>query len=470
MHQQKQKRKNKIGQGLIRVKIVILLIAIIVLVVFQQFLLVKDKRTRYRMGHDELTGIYNWEHLVQKAENLQKNDQSQYVVYSNITEFKLINELFGREKGNEILKKQANLIRKCAGEDSLYGRAGDDHFVILIDQDKFHEESLYACSRELQNTLADSIYNVRVNFGVYKADNHEESLASMCDKAILALDYVRGNAQETIVYYDDAMLDKAILWKKAVDEFGDALKHGEFQMYLQPQISAGTGDLYGAEALVRRIRPDGTVVPPIEFIPIYEKSGLISQMDQYIWEQSAKKLGEWKQQGKDMRISVNISPKDFYYIDICAMFQKLVEKYAISPGNLNIEITETAIMSDIPNLHDELKQLQDFGFTVEIDDFGSGYSSLKALKDIDVDVLKIDMGFLHETKNKEKSKIILNSVVRMAKEIGMPVITEGVETIEQVRMLTKMGCDTFQGYYFSKPISVEEFEKKYMNLPEIQPI
>ena len=124
-------------------KIVILLIAIIVLVVFQQFLLVKDKRTRYRMGHDELTGIYNWEHLVQKAENLQKNDQSQYVVYSNITEFKLINELFGREKGNEILKKQADLIRKCAGEDSLYGRAGDDHFVILIDQDKFHEESLY---------------------------------------------------------------------------------------------------------------------------------------------------------------------------------------------------------------------------------------------------------------------------------------------------------------------------------------
>ena len=241
-------------------------------------------------------------------------------------------------------------------------------------------------------------------------------------------------------------------------------------MYLQPQISAGTGDLYGAEALVRRIRPDGTVVPPMEFIPIYEKSGLISQMDQYIWEQSAKKLGEWKQQGKDMRISVNISPKDFYYIDICAMFQKLVEKYAISPGNLNIEITETAIMSDIPNLHDELKQLQDFGFTVEIDDFGNGYSSLKALKDIDVDVLKIDMGFLHETKNKEKSKIILNSVVRMAKEIGMPVITEGVETIEQVRMLTKMGCDTFQGYYFSKPISVEEFEKKYMNLPEIQPI
>lgn len=451
-------------------KIVILLIAIIVLVVCQQFLLVRDKKTRHRMGHDELTGVYNWEHLVQKAENSRKNEKPRYVVYSNITEFKLINELFGREKGNEILKKQAEQIRKYAGEGSLYGRAGEDHFVMLVDQDKFHEEYLYACSKELQNTLADSVYNVRVKFGIYKADNNEESLASMCDKAILAMDSVKGNTQETIAYYDEAMLEDALRWKKVVDEFGDALKNGEFQMYLQPQISAGTGKLHGAEALVRRIRADGTVVPPIEFIPIYEKSGLISQMDQYIWEQAAKKLGEWKKQGKDMRISVNISPKDFYYIDIYTMFQELVKKYEISPENLNIEITETAIMSDIPNLRDELKRLQDLGFTIEIDDFGSGYSSLNALKDIDVDVLKIDMGFLRETQNKDRSKIILNSVVQMAKEIGMPVITEGVETIEQVHMLTRMGCDTFQGYYFSKPISVEEFEKQYMRLPEIRAV
>ena len=130
---------------------------------------------------------------------------------------------------------------------------------------------------------------------------------------------------------------------------------------------------------------------------------------------------------------------------------------------MNLEITETAIMSDIPNLRKDLEKLQKLGFTVEIDDFGSGYSSLNALKDIDVDVLKIDMGFLRETENKTKSKIILNSVVQMAKEMGMPVITEGVETIEQVNMLAKMGCDTFQGYYFSKPISVVEFEKMYMD-------
>lgn len=441
-------------------KIIVVLILSISIV--QQIELMRGRKKRHQMGHDELTGICNWEHLVQKAESLRKNDKPRYIVYSNIVEFKLINELFGKEKGNEILIKQADQIRKYAGDGCLYGRAGEDRFVMVIDQEKFREEYLHVCSRTMQQILAGSVYNVRVCFGVYKAEHFNESLESMCDKAALAMDSIKGNTQETVAYYDENMLKNALRWKKVVDEFDEALDAGEFQMYLQPQIAAGSGKIHGAEALVRRIKSDGTMIPPIEFVPIYEKAGLICQMDKCIWNQAAKKLGEWKAEGKDMKISVNISPKDFYYIDVYHTFKKLVEKYKIAPQDLNIEITETAIMSDIPNLREELKKLQQLGFTVEIDDFGSGYSSLNALKDIDVDVLKIDMGFLRETKNEDKSKIILNSVMKMAKEIGMPVITEGVETIEQVHMLTKMGCDAFQGYYFSKPISVGEFEQLYM--------
>ncbi len=440
----------------------IIVILILMIIVVQQGMIVKGRKKRHQMGHDELTEICNWEHLVQKAKKLRKSDKPIYVIYSDIAEFKLINELFGREKGNEILKRQAEQIKMYAGGNCLYGRVGEDHFVTIVEQDQFHEEYLYACSRELQQVLADSIYNVRVYFGIYKADRLEESLESMCDKAALAIDSIKGNTQETVAYYNEDMLENALQRKKVVDEFEETLDAGEFQMYLQPQISAVSGKLHGAEALVRRIKSDGTMIPPVEFVPIYEKSGLICQMDRCIWEQAAKKLGEWKAEGKDMKISVNISPKDFYYINVYQVFKDLVEKYDITPQNLNIEITETAIMSDVPNLREELKRLQQLGFTVEIDDYGSGYSSLNALKDIDVDVLKIDMGFLRETENKDKSRIILNSVMKMAKEIGMPVITEGVETIEQVHMLTKMGCDTFQGYYFSKPISVGEFERLYM--------
>ena len=221
------------------------------------------------------------------------------------------------------------------------------------------------------------------------------------------------------------MLEDAIKYKTIVDEFDDAIKAGEFKMYLQPQISAKTGKLTGAEALVRRIKPDGTIISPIGFIPVYEKSGLISRLDRYIWEQASAKLGEWKKAGINMKISVNISPKDFYYIDIFNTFVGLVKKYDIEPSNLKIEITETTIMSDVPNLMGELEELRKAGFTLEMDDFGSGYSSLNTLKDINVDVLKIDMGFIKETKNVKKSRIILASVIKMAKELNLLIITEG---------------------------------------------
>lgn len=443
---------------------IVVIILIAGIMIWQHCIIMKSRKKRHQMGHDELTGLCNWEHLVQKAEQLYKNDRPRYLIYSNIAEFKLINELFGREKGNQILQKEAEQLRKYATEGCLYGRGGEDHFIMILDQDKFHEEHLYACEKELQKVLADSIYNVRVCFGIYKADHFTESLESMCDKAAFAIESIKENPQEILAYYDETMLENALRWKKVVDEFEDALKSGEFQMYLQPQISATTGKLRGAEALARRIKPDGTMIPPIEFVPIYEKSGLICQMDEYIWEKAAQKLGEWKKKGIDITISVNISPKDFYYIDICSTFKNLVEKYQISPKNLNVEITETALVSDVPNLRKELERLRQMGFVVEIDDFGSGYSSLNTLKDIDVDVLKIDMGFLRKTVNQEKSRIILNSVVRMAKDIGMPVIAEGVENIEQVNMLASMGCDTFQGYYFSKPVSVSEFEEYIKNV------
>ena len=439
---------------------IIVIIVILIFLVIQQTLIIKGRKKRHQIGHDELTGLCNKEHLIQKAKVLYKTGRPRCVIYSNIAEFKLINELFGREKGNEILKKQAEQLRKYAKKGDLYARAGEDHFIMIIDQKDFHEEYLYDCSKELQELLSDSIYNVRVLFGIYKTAHFNESIETMCDKAALAIDSIGENAQDIVGYYDDSMLENALQWKRVVDEFENALEKKEFEMYLQPQIDAKTGNLYGAEALVRR-KVDGKIIPPVEFIPIYEKTGLICKMDQFIWEQAAKQLSEWKAAEIERNISVNISPKDFSYIDILTTFKNLVRKYQIAPENLNIEITETMIMSEIPNLREDLQQLRNMGFRVEIDDFGSGYSSLNALKDIDVDVLKIDMGFLGSTENEKKSQIILSSVIRMAKEIGMSVIAEGVETKEQVEMLCLMGCDIFQGYYYSKPVSVEEFEKIY---------
>ena len=434
-----------------------------VLVVCQHVVIMKDRKMQHQMGHDELTDVCNWEHLLQKAEVLYRTDTPRYIIYSDIAEFKLINELFGREAGNRILQKQAEQMKRYASEGCVYGRLGEDHFVFIVEQDKFSEDILHACRQELQKQLSDSVYNIQVYYGIYPAEHFREPLASMCDKASLAVDAIKGDRQRFISYYSEQMLEQALSCKTVLDEFDAALKSGEFQIYLQPQIEVNTGKIYGAEALVRRIKADGSLVPPGDFIPIYEKSGLISRLDLYVWEQAAKQISDWKNQGVDMRISVNISPRDFYYFEIHKIFAELVKRYNISPEYLNIEITETTIMSDVPNVRQEIQKLQQSGFIVEMDDFGSGYSSLNTLKDIDVDILKIDMGFIRETSNGEKAKIILDAIVKMAKKLQMPVITEGVETAEQVHTLTKMGCDMFQGYYFSKPISVAAFEKEYLD-------
>lgn len=431
--------------------------------VCQHIIIMKDRKKQHQMGHDELTDVCNWEHLLQKAEALYRTDTPRYIIYSDIAEFKLINELFGRETGNRILQKQAEQMKRYATEGCVYGRFGEDHFVFIVEQDKFSEDILHACRQELQRQLSDSVYNIQVYYGIYPAEHFREPLASMCDKASLAVDAIKGDRQRFISYYSEQMLEQALSGKMVLDEFDTALKAGEFQIYLQPQIEVNTGKIYGAEALVRRIKADGSLVPPGDFIPIYEKSGLISRLDLYVWEQAVKQISIWKAQGINMRISVNISPRDFYYFEIHKIFADLVKRYDISPEYLNIEITETTIMSDVPNVRQEIQKLQQSGFIVEMDDFGSGYSSLNTLKDIDVDILKIDMGFIRETSNGEKAKIILDAIVKMAKKLQMPVITEGVETAEQVHTLTKMGCNVFQGYYFSKPISVADFEDAYLD-------
>lgn len=250
--------------------------------------------------------------------------------------------------------------------------------------------------------------------------------------------------------------------KRLVSEFDKALDEGQFVMFLQPQVRPD-GTVLGAEALVRWLHPEQGMIPPGEFIELFEKVGLIYRLDRYIWELAARKLQEWKNNGhENLHISVNISTKDFYYLDIYTTFVELVEKYDISPEKLKLEITETALMMDLDKQLVLLDKLQNYGFQIEIDDFGSGYSSLNMLKDIHADVLKIDMGFLRQTKNNERTSIILRMIIDLAKQLQMIVITEGVESKEQVDHLTKAGSDMFQGYYFAKPAAVHEFEDRYL--------
>ena len=313
----------------------------------------------------------------------------------------------------------------------------------------------------MQEEIKNSSFRLHVIAGVYDIHNIEEPVSIMCDKANLASETIRTDYHSNIAYYDDNLLERSIEERRIIGEFERALVEQQFVMFLQPQVDEN-GAAHGAEALVRWQHPERGLLSPAVFIDVLERTGLIYKLDRYIWDKAAEKLGEWKKIGAEQyHISVNISTRDFYLVDVYETFVELVRKYDISPDNLKLEITETALMSDFKKNIEILKRLQDFGFKIEIDDFGSGYSSLNMLKDISADVLKIDRGFLRASENEIKGKDILESIIVLAKKLGMEVITEGVETEKQLVMLTKMGCKMFQGYYFSKPIPVSEFEEKY---------
>ena len=424
------------------------------------------EQERYLATHDTLTGLYNKSHFAVKSAEILKShpDEEWLLLSSNIKDFKLINDLFGMEKGNEVLKMEAGLLKERCRDGIVYGRIGGDKFAVCMPKARFQEEYFTDAIQTMGQVFKNDLYHLHIYIGVYEITDINEDISIMCDKANFAIKTLNENYARSIAYYNDTILNNTILEKQLVGDFDQALKEKQFCMYLQPQMTS-EGKMLGAEALVRWQHPKRGLIFPGDFIEVFEKTGLIYRLDRFIWELAVQKLARWQQEGhSDLYISVNISTKDFYYMNVYETITALVEKYRIIPSTLKLEITETAIMTGTAGELDMIEQFREYGFQVEIDDFGSGYSSFNTLKDMDVDVLKIDMGFLRTSKpeNLEKSMSILNMIISLSKTLGLSVVTEGVETKEQVVKLTQMGCRIYQGYYFSKPIPVEEFEKRYM--------
>lgn len=347
---------------------------------------------------------------------------------SNIRDFKFVNELFGIEKGNEVLVKQAEIMKEYASDDIIAARINSDRFAMLIPKKSFSVDMILSIIHRMQDYFKDSSFHLHIFTGVYDINDLEEPVSIMCDKANLASETIKNEYKSNIAYYTERLFESSIEERRIIGEFERAISNNEFEMYLQPQVDS-SGNLYGAEALVRWQHPERGLLSPAIFIDVLEKTGFIYKLDRYMWDKAAKKLGEWKKEGKDQyHISVNISTKDFYLVDVYETFVGLVDKYDIDPVNLNIEITETTLMSDFDKNMGIIRLLQNYGFNIEIDDFGSGYSSLNMLKDISADVLKIDMGFLRASENEAKGLDILESIITLAGKLGMKVITEGVET------------------------------------------
>ena len=423
----------------------------------------KMNQEHFRATHDPLTGQYNREGFMEKVRALLDHaGEKQYVMlYSNIKDFKLVNDLFGTPKGDEILRHIASALEKHCSGDEVFGRVGPDQFALCMPAERFYKEMFTEYIKEACE-LVDSIYfNLHIHVGIYYIEHSTDDISLICDKASMAIATIKNNNELIFAEYTDKIMDQVLQERRIISEFDRTIGTESFRFYLQPQMDRDK-KLRGAEALVRWIHPIKGDMSQEDFLPILENNGLLWRLDLYIWEEAIKQIKRWENTVfSNLSVSVNISPKDFYYLDVYKAFVGLVERYRIDPGRLNLEITESAFMSEPSNQIGIVKKLRQYGFSVEMDDFGSGYSSLNMLKDMEVDVLKIDMGFLRGSEDPERTRMIILSIIEMAHKLRIPVLAEGVETAEQLEFLTKAGCDLFQGYYFGKPISVERFEERF---------
>jgi len=376
----------------------------------------------------------------------------------------LFNKWYGRAAGDELLITIGTYLKSLKTKYGFVsGYFGGDDFVIVMDDD---DTLIGELTAEITNAVSQygSKTEFHPVFGAYKIANKSDSMENMYECAKTALKHALGHYKATFCWYNKNLGDTDEEELILVTKVQKALENEEFVFYSQPKCSLKDGKIVGAEALVRWNSKEDGLVSPGKFIPTLERNGFITNLDRYLWEKVCIQLRKWIDAGiKPVPISVNVSRMDIYAMDVPAFFRNLTHKYNLDKKLIELEITETAYVEEFAIVKDAIKELRDAGFKVLIDDFGSGYSSLNMLKDINVDLLKLDMKFLDIGENNRiKGVGILESVVDLAHSMKLPVIAEGVETENQADALRNIGCGYAQGYLFYKPLPIEEFEKLLM--------
>lgn len=420
----------------------------------------KHQQEIYEATHDKLTGLFTKEHLFNQIKNKvsSETETSYSIAYLDIKDFKMVNDIFGNDTGDHVLKRVANWIRENASEGWAYGRLSGDAFGICYPTGSVRLDVVEQRLSKFVISNGSIDQHILMHVGIYNVTDPSIDISIMFDRAHLALTTIKNEFNVHIAIYDDNMRDQVLWNQKISTELEAAIENRQVVPYLQPIVD-NKGTIIGAEALVRWIHPEEGFLPPFKFIPVFEKNGMIAQVDKYIWRSACEIISSWKDEKANLFISVNISPKDFYFMDVYAEIKALVEEFKIEPSRLRIEITETVMMTEAESRMAILSKFRKSGFIVEMDDFGSGYSSLNQLKDMPLDVLKIDMKFLSKAEDNHRAETILRNVLRLSSDLGLFSLTEGVETEDQYKRLNEMGCNLFQGYYFAKPMAVADFEK-----------
>lgn len=394
---------------------------------------------------------------VQKLLNDTSGRQLAFMQF-DIEKFKLINAKYGENKGTEILNFITNGLYTVCTDEQVHLRLSADVFMIaFLFETAADINRLIGLIEERLGHYEDIEY--RFVFGVHIVSDKTLPLRKMGDRAAIARQSIKGNALNNVGYYSDNQENKLISRKYIEDRMYYALEHGEFVMFLQPKCSISTGEIIGAEALARWIHPEKGMISPMEFIPVFEQDGFIIKLDEYIWEQACRTVRGWIDRGiAPVPISVNISRIHLASEEFISTLDRLVEKYDIPKKYIETEITET---TENAGTEEMIKKLKSHGYMLLMDDFGSGYSSLNMLKSTPFDVIKIDRDFFSEFMLSDRGKKIISHTISMSKDIGLDLVAEGVETKEQAEFLHSCGCDVAQGFLYSKPVPLSDFDKMH---------
>lgn len=402
---------------------------------------------------------------VKVKEFINKEDnRDYYIVISDINGFKVFNAIYGRNKGDEFLEYVADVYGNVISqEDGVWEYLGADDFILCTYAQSF--EKFRRLSSEIYKGIKEFpvAYEFLTSVGIYKIEDFSMPVASMYDRAVIALNEAKSNASYYEIY-DNKMQAKLISNQEILNEFSAALKNNELKVYFQPQYNILNGKIVGAEALVRWIHPTKGYIPPSDFVPVLENNGLVGQLDKYIADEVCRLMKYFADTCDVLppAIAINIARGDLFSSDFIYELNSIVRKYGVPNIVIRLEITESVYVSRPDYLVKLINKLRELGYKVEMDDFGSGYSSLNALKDLEIDLLKLDMKFI-SSSNTDKGRKIVKAVVAMADDIGVPVLVEGVETGEQVDFLKSVGCKYVQGYYYGRPMTMEEYIELVLN-------
>ena len=446
------------------------IIAIFILYYLISFIsvIIGSRRTAKAIYTDMTTGGNNWLYFVKKGNKFLKRKlpSNKYaVIHLKMRKYRSFCTCFGVKEGEVLIERLYNVLKKQIKRKELMVYKENATFGLLLSYTD--EQQLTERIEMLTSNLNSVLLNMKLYFsaGIYRVYQRETDIEQLYNNAVLACDMLGDELENKIVFYDVEMNNRRLWERKVEDDMYRALANHEFQVYLQPKISAAKESLAGAEALVRWIHPQEGFIPPNRFIPIFERNGFILNLDDYMLEEIARQQAQWISQGRNVvPISVNVSRAHFTKEDLAEHICGIVDKYQVPHNVIELELTESAFFDDKQVLLQTVKKLREAGFIVSMDDFGAGYSSLNSLKELQLDVLKIDADFFRGADAEERGMLIVSEVIDLAKKLNMKIVAEGIESREQVDFLAEQECDLIQGYFFAKPMPISEFEQKYSDM------